>query len=437
MNAFENLTREVQRDSLVSGPSVIEPPGRATEAAVPAPTARLSSIRVTLLTGGHDKSYAVGLTTALASLGIGVDYIGSDRVDAPELHQDTLIKFLNLRGDQREDVSFWVKLFRILRYYARLLKYAACARPPVFHILWNNKFEWFDRVVLMLYYRVLNKRIVLTAHNVNAAKRDGHDNALNRVTLRIQYGLAHHLFVHTPKMKTELTQEFGVPDRKVCIIPFGMNDTTPVTKLSGVEARQILGLHSHQQVALFFGQIAPYKGLEHLLAALPEVIRQHPDFRLIIAGKVKEGCRTYWGSLQRQMDNPAIRNQVVPRIEHIPDDQVEVYFKAADCLVLPYVNIFQSGVPFLGYSFGLPVVATDVGSLREDVLEGRTGFVCKPQDPADLARALCVYFTSDLYLELASRRSEIRKLAEARHSWTNVANVTRRVYERLVALRRP
>ena len=46
------------------------------------------------------------------------------------------------------------------------------AKPRVFHILWNNKFELFDRTLLMLYYRLLGRRVVLTAHNVNAAKRD-------------------------------------------------------------------------------------------------------------------------------------------------------------------------------------------------------------------------------------------------------------------------
>ena len=55
-------------------------------------------------------------------------------------------------------------------YYAKLIRYAATAKPKIFHILWNNKFELFDRTVLMLYYRLLGKRIVLTAHNVNAGQ---------------------------------------------------------------------------------------------------------------------------------------------------------------------------------------------------------------------------------------------------------------------------
>ena len=64
---------------------------------------------------------------------------------------------------------------------------------------------------------------------------------------------------------------------------------------------------------------------------------------------------------------------MILRIQFIPDEEMELYFKAADVLVLPYKEIFQSGVLFLAYSFGLPVIATDVGSFREDIVEGQDG----------------------------------------------------------------
>ena len=62
-------------------------------------------------------------------------------------------------------------------------------RPKLFHILWNNKFQFFDRTLLMLYYRLLGKKIAFTAHNVNAGKRDSNDSWLNRLSLKIQYRL--------------------------------------------------------------------------------------------------------------------------------------------------------------------------------------------------------------------------------------------------------
>ena len=64
----------------------------------------------------------------------------------------------------------------------------------------------------------------------------------------------------------------------------------------------------------------------------------------------------------------------------------------------------------------MPVVASDVGSLKEEIVEGKTGFVCSREDPVDLAEALEHYFSSDLYANLNSRRAEIQAYAAQRYS---------------------
>ena len=146
------------------------------------------------------------MASALVAQGIATDFIGSDKLDAPELHRSSLLTFLNLRGDQSEGAPLHRKVVRILAYYARLAKYVVRSNSRIFHILWNNKFEHFDRTVLMLYYRLFGKRVILTAHNVNTRKRDGRDNWFNRLSLSIQYRLCHHILVHTAAMKDELTK---------------------------------------------------------------------------------------------------------------------------------------------------------------------------------------------------------------------------------------
>jgi glycosyltransferase involved in cell wall biosynthesis len=120
------------------------------------------------------------------------------------------------------------------------------------------------------------------------------------------------------------------------------------------------------------------------------------------------------------------------RISYIPEDQVELYFKAADLLVLPYRRIFQSGVLFLSYSFGLPVVATNAGSLRNEVIEGQTGFVCEHDNIADLAQKIHRYFHSDLFTELEARRSWIINYANTNYSWERLAIRTREIYDKVV-----
>ena len=120
---------------------------------------------------------------------------------------------------------------------------------------------------------------------------------------------------------------------------------------------------------------------------------------------------------------------MIQKLQFIRDEETELYFKASDALALPYKDIFQSGVLFVGYTYGLPVIGADVGSFREDILEGKTGYVFKPGDPADLANAIETYFESDLYKGLDRNRLEIRDYVMARHSWDEVGEITRRVYE--------
>jgi len=384
-----------------------------------------------LLTGGGDKPYAMGLGAALAAQDIRLDFIGSDDVNGDELRDPSHVNFLNLRGDQRTDVSSLEKALRILRYYVRLIKYAATARPRIFHLLWNNKFEIFDRTVLMLYYRLLGKRIVFTAHNVNAGKRDSNDSFINRLSLWVQYRLSHHIFVHTEMMKKELLDDFGVPPGKAGVIPFGINETLPSTDLTPAEAKAQLPVQSSEKTMIFFGNIAPYKGLHYLIEALAQLPKDDPAYRLIVAGRPKE-CEDYWAQIQMTIDRCNVRDRIIQRIEYIPDEKVEVYLKAADVLLLPYTHIFQSGVLFLAYGFGLPVIVSDVGSMREDVVEGRTGFVCRPKDPVDLARQIQNFFSSDLYRNLQERRADIKTYASERYSWTKVGDITRGVYTSLL-----
>ncbi len=391
------------------------------------------TIQAALLTGGGDRPYALGLATALLSKGVGLDFIGSDNLDSPELRAQPDLQFLNLRGSQRRDVSLFTKVSRVLTYYARLLRYTAVATPNIFHILWDNKFPFFDRTLLMLYYKLLGKRIVVTAHNVNVGKRDSNDSLLNRLTLRAHYHLADHIFVHTDSMKNELARDFGVRVELITVIPIGVNNCVPETAVTPAQAKRRLGIKDNERTILFFGYIVPYKGLDFLIEAFRSVVAKNADYRLIIAGNPKPEAEKYWDDVRRMIRGHSLQQRLIERIEFIPDAETELYFKAADVLTLPYTYIYQSGILFLAYRFGLPVIATDVGALKDDIMVGRTGFLCRPRDPVDLARAIEIYFASDLFKNLDTRRQEIRDYANSRHSWEVVSDATRSVYANLLA----
>src|SRR5579863_10497951 len=89
---------------------------------IPDPTL---AIEIGLLTGCQDRPYAFGLAMALISKGVGVDVIGSDDLDRPEMHVTPNLRFLNFRGNQGGSINFPKKLWKLAVYYARLMRYAA------------------------------------------------------------------------------------------------------------------------------------------------------------------------------------------------------------------------------------------------------------------------------------------------------------------------
>lgn len=391
-------------------------------------------IAVALLTGGIDKPYTFGLVTELTSKGALLDVVGSDSLDCPEYHGKPGLNFLNLRSNQQPGANIAEKVLRNLTYYAKLIRYAATAKPKIFHVLWYNKFELIDRTLLICYYKLLGKNIVLTAHNVNAGKRDCADTFLNRISLRTQYRLADHIFVHTAAGKAELCEDFGVQPARVTVIPFGINNAVPNTSISPREARQRLGIPNGKKTILFFGRITPYKGLDYLVTAFQELRRRHSDYHLVIAGRPENDSREYWSKLEEILRPDVDAGRVLLRADHIPDEETELFFKAADVLVLPYRRIYQSGVLFLGYSFGLPILASDLGSLTDEIVEGETGFVFRPEDPVAIATVIERYFDSDLFADLNGRRQKIRDSAVERHSWDVVGQMTMSVYQELLPL---
>lgn len=390
-------------------------------------------IDVTLLTGGIDRHYAFGLSVALASKGVQLDVIGNMEMNGPEMHSVSTLNFINLHGNSRQTLSLGRRIFRHVAFYGRLIPYARISSSRIFHILWNYRFQLLDRTLLMLYYKALGKKIVLTAHNVNAAERDGRESILNHMSLRVQYQLVDHIFVHTDRMKKEVVDDFGIASKKVSIIPFGINNCVPNTELNPTDAKRRMGINNSDKTILFFGRILPYKGLEYLVEAFQQIVHKNNCYRLIIAGEPKKESARYWRDIQKTIERKCLDERVIQIIRFIADEDVEVYYKAADVLVLPYTHIFQSGVLFMAYSYGLPAIATDVGSLRDNIVEGETGYICRPRDAPDLARAIETYFESTLFSTLDQRRAEIMAFARERNSWEAVSVETCRVYAQLLA----
>lgn len=126
---------------------------------------------------------------------------------------------------------------------------------------------------------------------------------------------------------------------------------------------------------LFFGRIKDYKGLKYLLEALIK-IKDKEKFKLIIAG---EGDITpYAVQLKKLEKDVEVLNG------YVSDDKVNEYFQRAAFIVMPYTDATQTGVVQVAYAFKKPVIATNVGSLPEIVLNRKTGIIIEPKNVKQL-----------------------------------------------------
>ena len=140
-------------------------------------------------------------------------------------------------------------------------------------------------------------------------------------------------------------------------------------------------------IILFFGYIRPYKGLDTLLHAFTMLQGWKEDAILLIAGESFEKMDKY----KALASALGISDKVIWHDHYIPDEQIKLYFSAADLLVLPYKETTQSGIVEIARNFDLPVIATNTGGLPEQVK-----VTVPPDDPEALFEAMARYFTDSV-----------------------------------------
>ncbi len=185
--------------------------------------------------------------------------------------------------------------------------------------------------------------------------------------------------------------------------------------ISKEEARKKLGILNEEKVALFFGFIRKYKGLDILLDAM-KIIKncKQPisNCKLLIAGEFYEDSKPYL----EQIDQSAIKDNLILHTNFIADSDVKYYLCAADVVVQPYRNATQSGVTPLAYHFEKPMIVTNVGGLPSLVPDNKVGLVAEP-DAASIAKKIIEYFDKGENYFLPHIKEEKKKL-----SWTILTN---------------
>jgi len=187
------------------------------------------------------------------------------------------------------------------------------------------------------------------------------------------------------------------------------------------DAVRKLGLPPGYSFLLFFGFIRSYKGLDILIRAFGDSNLRKLKLKLIIAGEFYESDLLY----RELIRNTGLDDDVILFDRFIREDEVSLFFSAADLVVQPYRSATQSGVTQIAYHFGIPMIVTDVGGLSEIVADGKCGYVVKPE-PEYVAKAIYDYFSNNR----KSLFTEGVKIERSRFTWNKLTNSIIGIYDR-------
>jgi glycosyltransferase involved in cell wall biosynthesis len=307
-------------------------------------------------------------------------------------------------------------------------------RPNIVHIHWTEPYISGGRTDVsrlrvmrtLTELRLLRRAgigIVWTAHDLSR-----HDRPMERLELdfnRELFRLSRAVIVHCEAARGALLDALSLPPSdsgKTAVIPHGHYIGAYPDSISSSEARQRLGLTSDGRVVAFVGWVRPYKGVIELIESFRAVA--DPAARLVIAGTPLPN------DFADELRNLASGDpRVVLRFGFVPDDEIQVYLRAADVVALPYREIFTSGSVLLAMSFGRPVIVPRMGCIAEAV-DATSSIMYDAGEPAALATALQTAMAADL-----TAMGERARTRAATFDWTRIADRTLELYRRRAQIR--
>lgn len=225
------------------------------------------------------------------------------------------------------------------------------------------------------------KKIVLTVHD--PFPHTGEVSMRRMFFRKIAFKIIPKFVLLNQNQKEEFQKTWKLKDEQISINRLGSYDCT----LLFLKHSEI---HKSKPNILFYGRISPYKGIEYLLEAMKIVHNKIPEATLTIAGSGK----MYFDTTQYEK---------LPYIEfqnhYIEMEELAMRLNNCSIVVCPYIDATQSGVVQTSFSMNKPVIATNVGAMKEYINNGCTGLLVPPRDSVALSDAIIEVFETKGLLE--------------------------------------
>jgi glycosyltransferase involved in cell wall biosynthesis len=326
--------------------------------------------------------------------------------------------------------QFYQNIFNSSNKLISLIRYLLGSIRSHFHARLNScnifHYHLFGASSLVLFNMFLAKllfgKIVVTIHDV----RSFSSNAESVFYTRLIYFLTDSILTHNRFSRKEIVRYHKSLDKKITIIPHG--NYLPFIDLheDQEESRLKLGIDLDKKVLLFFGMIKKVKNLDLLLLAMREIIKRNSKVILLIAGKPWKDDFSYY---QEIIDRLKIHNNCVLNIKFIAHQDVKHYYCATDIVILPYKEIYQSGVLMMSLCFGKPVVISDLDSFKEIVNDQETALFFKSGDTSSLSNVINSALENHDLLEKV--RTQGFELVKTKYSWIEIGRQTRDAYYKI------
>ncbi len=242
---------------------------------------------------------------------------------------------------------------------------------------WHPFFGFCHGTISSLIKKEYPNKILFITENVVSHEANRIDKILTKIGLRNA-----SMFLALSKNVEEELEKFAKGSKifrsELPIYDCYKNDDIP--EISKFKSQ--LGINNDDQVILFFGYVRKYKGLDILLKAFPMILQKYPNTYLLVVGEFYDNPSSYF-KLIEELNIPE-RVKVINQF--VPNEEVAKYYLASDVVVLPYRSATQSGILNVAYGFNKPVIVTNVGGLAEFVIEGKTGFVIKPDSEDEIVK---------------------------------------------------
>ena len=280
-----------------------------------------------------------------------------------------------------EDTKYWIHTANPVNWIHAASKIKRLQADLVIIQWWH---PYFAPCYWALTRMLGKKKIIFVCHNVFPHERFPLDRMLTKMVLK----RGNAFIVQSGKDAEDL--QMILPGAKYEQAVHPTYNAFKFENMSKERARELLDITEKEKVLLFFGFVREYKGLKHLIQALPRITERCEDVRLFVVGDF--GGAENREAYERLMEENGVRSHITICDGYIPDREIEKFFAACDLVVLPYVSATQSGIVQIAYGFEKPVVVTNVGGLPDVVEDGKTGYVVDPENPTALADAVVRYF---------------------------------------------